>query len=33
MSLILDALRRSENGGVPASPQPPLPAEQGWGIG
>ena len=33
MSLILDALRRSENGGVAASPQPPLPAEQGGGLG
>ena len=33
MSLILDALRRSENGGVAASPQPPLPAEQGRGLG
>ena len=33
MSLILDALRRSENGGVTASPQPPLPAEQGGGLG
>ena len=33
MSLILDALRRSENGGVAASPQPPLPSEQGGGLG
>ena len=33
MSLILDALRRSENGGVAASPQPPLPLEQGGGLG
>lgn len=33
MSLILDALRRSENGGVAASPQPPLLAEQGGGLG
>jgi len=33
MSLILDALRRSENGGVTPSPQPPLPAEQGGGLG
>ena len=33
MSLILDALRRSENGGVAASPPPPLPAEQSGGLG
>ena len=33
MSLILDALRRSENGGVTPSPQPPLPAEQAGGLG
>jgi len=33
MSLILDALRRSENGGFAASPQPPLPSEQGGGLG
>ena len=33
MSLILDALRRSEGGGVAGSPQPPLPAEQGGGLG
>ena len=33
MSLILDALRRSENGGVAGSPQPPLPSEQGGGLG
>ena len=33
MSLILDALRRSEDGGVAATPQPPLPAEQGRGLG
>jgi hypothetical protein len=33
MSLILDALRRSENGGVAASPQPALPAEQDGGLG
>ncbi len=33
MSLILDALRRSEDGGVAGSPQPPLPAEQGGGLG
>ena len=33
MSLILDALRRSEDGGVAASPQPPSPAEQGGGMG
>ena len=33
MSLILDALRRSENGGVAASLQPPLPSEQGGGLG
>ena len=33
MSLILDALRRSENGGVAANPQPPLPSEQGGGLG
>ena len=33
MSLILDALRRSEDGGVAASPQPSLPAEQGRGLG
>lgn len=33
MSLILDALRRSENGGVAASPQPPLRSEQGGGLG
>ena len=33
MSLILDALRRSEDGGVATSPQPPLPAEQAGGLG
>ena len=33
MSLILDALRRSEDGGVAASPQPPLQADQGGGLG
>ena len=33
MSLILDALRRSEDGGVAASPQPALLAEQGGGLG
>ena len=33
MSLILDALRRSENGGVAASPPPLLPAEQSGGLG
>jgi len=33
MSLILDALRRSEDGGVAASPQPHFPAEQGGGLG
>ena len=33
MSLILDALRRSEDGGVAISPQPPLPAEQAGGLG
>ena len=33
MSLILDALRRSEDGGVAGSPQPPLPAEHGGGLG
>ena len=33
MSLILDALRRSEDRGVATSPQPPLPAEQGGGLG
>ena len=33
MSLILDALRRSEDGGVAASPQPPSPAEQSGGLG
>jgi len=33
MSLILDALRRSENGGVAASPQPALPSEQGGVLG
>ena len=33
MSLILDALRRSENGGVASSPQPSLPAEQSGGLG
>jgi hypothetical protein len=31
--LILDALRRSEDGGVAASPQPALLAEQGGGLG
>ena len=33
MSLILDALRRSEDGGVASSPQPLLPTEQGGGLG
>ena len=32
MSLILDALRRSEDGGVGSSPHPPLSAEQGGGL-
>ena len=33
MSLILDALRRSDDGGVAGRPQPPLPAEHGGGLG